>query len=151
KISDLKVISRSSVMRYRGSKQNVREIAQELGVANILGGSVRRVGDKIRVSAQLIDARTDTHLWAEHYDRKTSDVFAIQSEVAENIVTQLRATLSPAEKAAISARPTGDLEAFDLFLQAKDLIRTFSDTASAKETLLQGVRLLDEAIARDGK
>jgi tetratricopeptide (TPR) repeat protein len=116
-----------------------------------LEGSVRRVGDEIRVTAQLIDARSDTHLWAEHYDRKTSDLFAIQSEVAENIATQLRAALSPAEKAAISARPTGDLEAFDLFLQAKDLIRTSQDTANAKETLLRAIRLLDEAIARDGK
>jgi len=122
-----------------------------LDVANLLEGSVQRVGDEIRVNAQLIDARTDAHLWAEHYDRKTSDVFAIQSEVAENIATHLRATLLPAEKAAISVRPTSDLEAFDLFLQAKDLIRTFNDTVNAKETLLRGVRLLDEAIARDGK
>ena len=151
KISDLKVISRSSVMRYRDNKRNLREIAHELDVANLLEGSVRRVGDEIRVNAQLIDARTDAHLWAEHYDRKTSDVFAIQSEVAENIATHLRATLLPAEKAAISVRPTSDLEAFDLFLQAKDLIRTFNDTANAKETLLRAVRLLDEAIARDGK
>ena len=151
KISDLKVISRSSVMRYRDNKRNLREIAHELDVANLLEGSVRRLGDEIRVNAQLIDARTDAHLWAEHYDRKTSDVFAIQSEVAENIATHLRATLLPAEKAAISVRPTSDLEAFDLFLQAKDLIRTFNDTVNAKETLLRGVRLLDEAIARDGK
>jgi TolB-like protein/class 3 adenylate cyclase/predicted Zn-dependent protease len=151
KISDLKVISRSSVTRYRDTKRDLRQIARELDVANLLEGSVRRVGDEIRVTAQLIDARTDTHLWAEHYDRKTSDVFAIQSEIAENIATQLRATLSPAEKAAISVRPTGDLEAFDLFLQAKDLIRTSQDTANAKETLLRAIRLLDEAIARDGK
>ncbi len=151
KISDLKVISRSSVMRYRDTNRDLRQIARDLDVANVLEGSVRRVGDEIRVTAQLIDARTDTHLWAEHYDRKTSDLFAIQSEVAENIVTQLRAALSPAEKAAISVRPTDDLEAFDLFLQAKDLIRTSQDTANAKETLLRAIRLLDEAIARDGK
>ncbi len=151
KISELKVISRSSVMRYRESKRDLRQIARELDVANLVEGSVRRVGTEIRVTAQLIDGRTDTHLWAEHYDRKTSDVFAIQSEIAENIATQLRATLSPAEKAAISTRPTGDMEAFDLFLQAKDLIRTAQDTTNAKETLLRGIRLLDEAIARDGK
>ncbi|MDB6148033.1 MAG: hypothetical protein JWO45_1697 [Spartobacteria bacterium] len=151
KIADLKVISRSSVMRYRDNKRNLREIAGELDVANVLEGSVRRLGDEIRVTAQLIDARTDTNLWAEHYDRKTSDVFAIQSEVAENIATQLRAALSPAEKAAISVRPTGDLEAFDLFLQAKDLVTTFNDTANAKETLLRAIRLLDEAIGRDGR
>src|SRR5207248_9282274 len=120
KISELKVISRSSVMRYRDSKRDLPQIARELDVANVLEGSVRRVGDEIRVTAQLIDARTDTHLWAEHYDRKMSDVFAIQSEIAANIVSQLRAALSPTEKAAIAVRPTDDLEAFDLFLQAKD-------------------------------
>src|ERR1700730_8154479 len=151
KISDLKVISRSSVIRYRDTKRDLRQIARDLDVANVLEGSVRRAGDEIRITAQLIDARTDTHLWAEHYDRKTSDVFAIQNEVAENIATQLRATLSPAEKAAISVRPTSDLEAFDLFLQAKDLIRTAQDTANAKETLLRAIRLLDEAIGRDPK
>jgi len=151
KISDLKVISRSSVMRYRGTNRDLRQIARDLDVANVLEGSVRRSGDEIRVTAQLIDARSDTHLWAEHYDRKMSDVFAIQSEVAENIATRLRATLSTAEKAAISVRPTDDLEAFDLFLQARDLIRTFSDTPNAKETLLRAIRLLDEAIARDPK
>ena len=105
KISDLKVISRSSVMRYRDNKRNLREISRELNVANVLEGSVRRVANEIRVTAQLIDARTATHIWAEHFDRKTSDIFAIQSEVAENIATQLRAKLSPAEKAAIAARP----------------------------------------------
>lgn len=151
KISDLKVISRSSVMRYRDTNRDLRQIARDLDVANVLEGSVRRVGDQIRITAQLIDARSDRHLWAEHYDRKTSDVFAIQNEVAENIATQLRASLSPAEKAAISVRPTNDLEAFDLFLQAKDLIRSFQDTANAKETLLRAVRLLDEAIGRDPK
>src|SRR5207244_12322512 len=83
KISDLKVISRSSVMRYRDNKRNLREIAHELDVANLLEGSVRRLGDEIRVNGQLIDARTDAHLWAEHYDRKTSDVFEMQSEVGE--------------------------------------------------------------------
>jgi TolB-like protein/class 3 adenylate cyclase/Tfp pilus assembly protein PilF len=151
KISDLKVISRSSVMRYRENNRNLPQIARELSVANVLEGSVRRAGDEIRVTAQLIDARTDTHLWAEHYDRKTSDLFAIQSEVAENIATKLRAALSPAEKAAISARPTSDLEAFDLFLQAKELITTVQDTPNQKESLLRAIRLLNEAIARDGR
>jgi TolB-like protein/class 3 adenylate cyclase/Tfp pilus assembly protein PilF len=151
KISDLKVISRSSVMRYRDTNRDLREIARALQVANVLEGSVRRVGNEIRVAAQLIDARTDAHIWAERYDRKTSDVFAIQSEVAETIAGQLRAALSPAEKAAISVRPTGDLEAFDLFLQAKELIKTSQDTPNAKETLLRAIRLLDEAIARDGR
>jgi len=151
KISDLKVISRSSVMRYRDNKRSLREIARDLDVANIVEGSVRRVGGDIRVNAQLIDARTDAHLWAEHYDRKMSDVFAIQSEVAENIAAQLRATLSPAEKAAISLRPTSDLGAFDLFLQAKELINSSYDSSDQKQTLLRAIRLLDEAISHDGR
>jgi TolB-like protein/class 3 adenylate cyclase/Tfp pilus assembly protein PilF len=151
KVSDLKVISRSSVMRYGNRERNLPRIGRELNVAHLLEGSVRRAGDQIRVTAQLIDARTDTHLWAEHYDRKMADVFAIQSEVAEKIVTALRATLSSTEKAAIALRPTQDMEAFDLFLQGKDLITTFNDTPDRKETLLRAIRLLNEAIARDSR
>jgi len=152
RIADLKVISRTSVMQYkRGVARNLREIGQQLGVAHVVEGTVQRSGNRVRVNAQLIDARTDKQLWGQVYDRNLADVFAIQSEIAENIVTQLRATLSPAEKAGISVRPTGDLEAFDLFLQARELIRTFNDTANAKETFLRAIRLLDEAIARDGR
>jgi TolB-like protein/Tfp pilus assembly protein PilF len=152
KVADLKVISRSSVQRYREKEnRDLRQIGRELNVADLLEGSVRRAGDKIRVTAQLIDARTDHHVWAEHYDRNISDVFAIQSELAQEIVTQLSATISPTEKAALSFRPTGDLQAFDLFLQAKELINTFHDTPDRKQTLLRAVRLLDEAIARDGR
>src|SRR6266496_1989953 len=150
KVSDLKVISRNSVMQYRGQAQNTREIGQALGVAHLLEGSVRRENDKIRITAQLIDARNDKHLWAEHYDRDLADVFAIQSEVAENIVAQLKANISPSEKAAINVQPTRDLEAFDIYLQAKQLINTFHDTPDWKETLLKALRLLDEAISRDG-
>jgi TolB-like protein len=101
KVSDLKVISRNSGMQYRDKARNMREIGQALGVAHLLEGSVRRENDKVRITAQLIDARSDAHLWAEHYDRDLADVFAIQSEVAENIVAQLRASISPSEKAAI--------------------------------------------------
>ena len=104
----------------------------------------------MRVNAQLIDARTDGHLWAQTYDRDIADVFAIQSEVAENIVAQLKANLSASEKAAIDVRPTRDLEAFDIYLQAKQLINSFHDTPDWKETLLKAIRLLDEAISRDG-
>jgi len=137
-------------MQYRGQTQNTREIGQALGVAHLLEGSVRRENDKIRITAQLIDARNDKHLWAEHYDRDLADVFAIQSEVAENIVAQLKANISPSEKAAINVQPTRDLEAFDIYLQAKQLINTFHDTPDWKETLLKALRLLDEAISRDG-
>ena len=150
KVSDLKVISRNSVMQYRDKARNTREIGQALDVAYLLEGSVRRANDKVRITAQLIDARSDRHVWAEHYDRDLADVFAIQSEVAENIAAQLRANISPSEKAAIDVRPTRDLEAFDIYLQAKHLINTFHDTPDWKETLLKAVRLLDEAISRDG-
>src|SRR4030095_16746587 len=101
-IADLKVISRTSVMQYKsGAKRNLRQIANELGVAHVVEGSVQRAGNRVRVSAQLIDAKTDTHLWAERYDRPLDDVFAIQSEIAKAIASQLQAKLSPAEKAAI--------------------------------------------------
>jgi TolB-like protein/Tfp pilus assembly protein PilF len=151
KIADLKVISRTSVMRYKnGVARDLREIGKQLGVAHLVEGSVQRTGGKVRVNAQLIDARTDGHLWAQTYDRDIADVFAIQSEVAENIVAQLKANISPSEKAAIDVRPTRDVEAFDIYLQAKQLISTFHEMPDWKETLLKAVRLLDEAISRDG-
>ena len=149
KVADLKVISRSSVMRYRGENLDLRQIGRELNVTHVLEGSVRRGANEVRVTAQLIDARTDSHVWAEHYDRKLTDVFAIQSELAESIASELRAHISAAEKAMIAQRPTDDMQAFDLYLQAKGLITTFNDTPDRKETLLKAVRLLDEAIARD--
>jgi TolB-like protein/class 3 adenylate cyclase/Flp pilus assembly protein TadD len=150
-VADLKVISRTSVMQYKtGTKRNLREIATELGVAHVLEGSVQRAGNRVRVTAQLIDARTDSHIWAEHYDRDLANVFAIQSEIAENIVAQLKANLTTSEKVAIAVRPTRDLEAFDLYLQAKQLVETFHETPDWKETLLKALRLLDEAISRDG-
>ena len=112
KVSDLKVISRSSVMQYRGRTKNLREIGQSLGVAYVLEGSVRRYSDKIRITAQLIDARTDIHTWAEYYDRKLSDVFAIQSEVAEKIATELKANISASERAAIQSQPNAGPDRF---------------------------------------
>lgn len=149
-VSDLKVISRTSVMQYRGSQKNTRDIGQALGVAYLLEGSVRRAADKVRITAQLIDARTDQHVWADNYDRDLADVFAIQSEVAQNIAAQLKASISPSEKAAMDTEPTRNMEAFDLYLQAKELVNTYPDTPNAKETLLKALRLLDEAISRDG-
>jgi TolB-like protein/Flp pilus assembly protein TadD len=151
KVADLKVISRSSVMVYKaGDPRNVREIGLQLGVAHLLEGSVQRTKNRVKVMAQLIDARTDAHLWAEQYDRELADVFAIQSEIAQAIAGQLQAKLSPAEKAAIQ-QSTRDIEAFDLYLRAKGLLNTFHDTPDWKETLLKAVRLLDEAISRDPK
>jgi tetratricopeptide (TPR) repeat protein len=132
-----------------GAPRNMREIARQLGVANVVEGSIQRSANRVRATVQLIDARTDTHLWADHYDRELTNAFAIQSEIAQAIVHQLRARLSPSEKAAIN-RPAPDPQAFDLYLQAKQLIISFHDTADWKETLLHAVRLLDEAISRDG-
>jgi TolB-like protein/DNA-binding winged helix-turn-helix (wHTH) protein/Flp pilus assembly protein TadD len=119
KFADLKVISRTSVASYvAGPHRNLREIGQELGVANVLEGSVRRAGGKVRVTAQLIEMRTNTHLWAETYDRELSDVFAIQSDIAQRIATALEAKLAPEEKARLDAKPTTSSEAYVLYLTA---------------------------------
>ena len=150
KVADLKVISRTSVMTYAaGSKRNLREIAQALGVSHILEGSVRRADGKVRVSAQLIDARSDAHLWADTYDRDLADVFAIQSDIAKIIAEQLQAKLSPEEKAAIEERPTKDLAAYDLYVRAKKLIEDSVFNAPQNESLHEAVRLLNQALQRD--
>src|SRR5438876_2851715 len=118
KIADLKVISRTSVLQYQsGAPRNLSEIGKALGVAHVLEGSVQRVANRVRVNAQLVDTRTDAHLWAETYDRDLADVFAIQSEIAQKIADQLQAKISRNEKAAIEQRPTNDLVAYDLYVQ----------------------------------
>jgi len=145
KIADLKVISRISVIPYKsGTPRNLRQIAEELGIAHVLEGSVQRVGNRVRVTAQLVDARADAHLWAEHYDRPLDDVFAIQSEIAKAIADQLRATLSPNEKTAIEQSPTSDLAAFDLYTRAKALLFPFG-----RNQALQAIGLLNQAVTRD--
>src|SRR5881397_3249896 len=122
KVADLKVISRTSVMKYRSDlERNLREIAKTLGVSHVVEGSVQRADGRVRVRAQLIDARSDAHLWAEQYDRDVADVFAIQSEIAQRIVNQLRAKLSEAEKAAIAERPTADPMAYAYYTKAKEM------------------------------
>jgi TolB-like protein len=149
KIADLKVISRTSVMQYKSEvARNLREIAQQLGVANVLEGSVQRSGNRVRVNAQLIDARTDAHLWAQTYDRDLADVFAIQSEIAKAIADQLQTKLSPNEKKAIEQPPTTDLTAFDQYSRAKTLILT-SSLGAGEKNLLPAIELLNSAIARD--
>jgi TolB-like protein/class 3 adenylate cyclase len=149
KVADLKVISRTSVMQYRNAAaRNLREIGQQLGVAHVLEGSVQRAANKIRVNAQLIDARDDAHLWAQTYDRDLADVFAIQSEIAQTIAEQLKAHLSPTEKAAIAEAPTKDLVANDLFRRARVLDDQVNDPGSGPG-LLQGISLLEEAVRRD--
>jgi len=147
KIGDLKVISRTSVMQYEsGVKRNLRQIANELGVAHIVEGSVQRAGNRVRVTAQLIDAKTDTHLWVERYDRPLDDVFAIQSDIAKAIAGQLQAKLSPKIKSAIEERPTKDLAAYDLYVRAKLLVMAHFIN---EKNYLEAESLLDQAIARD--
>src|SRR5438874_7089835 len=150
RVADLKVISRTSVMQYKTrAKRNLREIGAALGVVHVLEGTVQRAGGRVRVSAQLIDARTDSHLWAERYDRDVADVFGIESELAGKIVAQLQAKISPSEKAAIEQKPTTDLVAHDLYIQAKTLIATSAFSTPARESLTEAVSLLNQAIEHD--
>jgi serine/threonine protein kinase/tetratricopeptide (TPR) repeat protein len=151
KVADLKVISRTSVMLYKsGNPRNLREIGQQLGVAHVLEGSVQRSNNRVRVMAQLIDARNDAHLWAQTYDRDLADIFAIQSEIAKTIADQLQAKLSSTEKIAIDESHTSDLHAYDLYLRAKELLyAALLDQARFNEIAPKAVQLLNEALARD--
>jgi TolB-like protein/Tfp pilus assembly protein PilF len=150
KVADLKVINRTSVNTYAaGTRRNLREIAQTLGVAFILEGSVRQSGEKVRISVQLTDARSGAPAWEESYERDLADVFAIQSDVVQQILSRLQATVSPKEKTAIDERPTKDLIAYGLYVRAKALVATISLNAQINEKLREAVSLLDQAIARD--
>ncbi len=151
KVADLKVISRTSVMKYKSdSERNLREIAKALGVSYVVEGSVQRAGERVRVSAQLIDARNDTHLWAEHYDRDFADIFAVQNEIAQQIADQLKANLSPAEKAAIAERPTADPVAYAYYTKAKEIdIYSNWEGAENEKAAKQKVELLEKATQRD--
>jgi TolB-like protein/Tfp pilus assembly protein PilF len=150
KIADLKVISRTSVMPYKsGIARNLREIGKQLGVSHLLEGSVQRSANHIRVNAQLIDARSDAHLWAQTYDRELADVFAMQSEIAKTIADQLQAKILPREKTAIEQQPTKDVAAYDLYVRATQAIDLAPDSQNPKENLLQAISLLEQAIARD--
>ena len=152
KVADLKVISRRSVAQYRGSTQGIREIGQALQVAYVLEGTVRKIGEKIRITAQLIDTRTEAEKWAEKYERDLADVFAIQSQISQTIVAQLKAALSPAEKAAIEKPPTDNLEAYDLYLQARGILRAYGVTVkTTQEAMPKAEKLLEEAVAKDPK
>ena len=149
KLADLKIISRVSVMQYkRGVARNLREVGQQLGVANVVEGSVQRSGNRVRVNAQLVDTRTDRQIWGQTYDRDLADVFAIQSEIAKAIAEQLQAKLSPREENAIERPPTGDIAAFDLYTRAKDLL-LIGLSSTMKANLLQAADLLNQAVARD--
>src|SRR6185369_1379921 len=117
KIADLKVISRTSTQHYKSAPENLREIARELGVAHILEGSVQKSGDAVRVNVQLINVATDSHLWADTYDRRLTDIFSVESEVAKAIADQLRAKLTGWEEQIIAAKPTDNVEAYDAYLR----------------------------------
>jgi TolB-like protein len=150
KVSDLTVISHTSVRQYKtGAERNMREIGRQLGVAYIMEGSVQRARDRIRINAKLIDARSDAQMWAETYDRTAADLFAVQSELAQSIVTQLKAKLSPEQKAQIEERPTQDLDAFEFYLQAKAIIDSYINATDVRAALLQALKSLNEAIQRD--
>jgi serine/threonine-protein kinase len=144
KIGDLKVTSRTSVMRYKKHDKGLREIGTELGVATVLEGSVRRSGNRVRITAQLVDVNSDGHLWAETYDRDLTDIFEIQSDVAAQIAAALEATLSPSEQARIARRPTDDLEAYNLYLRGTYYFNRFTSDSAFK-----AVRSFEQAIERD--
>ncbi len=149
RIADLKVISRTSVMQYSG-KQSTHEISHALRVSHVLEGSVRKTGAWLHINAQLIDTRTDTHVWAEQYDRDLKEMFAIQSEIAQKVAERLHAKISAAEKLAIERPPTADFTAFDFYNRAKNLLLSaVSFTGSTKANLLKAVDLLNQAVAHD--
>ncbi len=147
KIADVKVISRTSVMQYRG-KRNAREIGDALRISHVLEGSVRKTGAWLHINVQLIDARSDSHVWAEQYDRDLKDVFLIQSEIAQKVAEQLHAKISRAEKLAIERPPTTDLTAFDLYNRARNLL-SMTSFSSARANLLQAADLLHQAVTHD--
>jgi TolB-like protein len=155
RVSQLKVISRTSVMQYRADvKRDIRQIANALGVANILEGTVRRAANRVRITIELVDARTDQTLWSESYDRDLTDVFAIQSEVAQRIASRLTATLSPEEKKKIEAKPTENLEAYDRYLRANELlakVRLLDSGTASRQPLLNAIAFLEQAVQLDPK
>jgi TolB-like protein len=152
KVADLKVISRTSVMQYKSdAPRDLRAIGQQLRVAYVLEGSVQRASGKVRVNAQLIDAPTDQHVWAENYDRPLHDVFAIQSEIAKAIADQLQARISPNEKAAMAEQPTTDMEAYQQYLRGKEIVESYLDREDQHGDLLHAVDTLNDACRRDPK
>jgi len=149
-VADLKVISRTSTQEYQNKQVGLAKIAKQLGVAHILEGSVQKVADQVRVNVQLINAQSDSHLWAETYDRKLTDLFAVESDIAKRIAGSLRAKLSAKEKTAINERPTSDLAAYDLYLQAKELVYQGEIApAQQRDNIFKAVQLLEQAVTDD--
>jgi serine/threonine protein kinase/Tfp pilus assembly protein PilF len=147
-IADLKVISRSSTQRYQGKPRNLGEIAKELGVANILEGSVQKTADQVRVNVQLINAQTDSHLWADTYDRKLTDIFSVETEVAKAIANQLQAKLTGREEQALAVKPTNNPEAYDAYLRG---LAYSLKTAVTPANSLGAQKYLREAVRLDPK
>jgi TolB-like protein len=147
-IGDLKVISRSSTAKYKSKPEDLKTVARELGVATVLEGSVQRAGEKVRVNVQLLDARSDTHLWAKSYDRDLKDIFAVESDVAQEIADALRAKLSPSQVSALAAAPTRDTEAYDLFLKGEYQERQAESTENV-DFFDQAETFYRRALARD--
>src|SRR5206468_1787279 len=149
KIAHLKVISRTSVMQYRGER-DTHQVGDALRVSHVLEGSIRKTGAWLHINAQLIDTRTDTHVWAEQYDRDLKQMFAIQSEIAQKVAKRLHAKISAAEKLDVERQPTADFTAFDLYSHAKNLLLTVASfTGSRKPNLLKATDLLNKAVAHD--
>jgi TolB-like protein/predicted Zn-dependent protease len=148
KIADLKVISRTSVMQYRGER-NTRQIGNALRVSHVLEGSVRKTGTRFHMNAQLIDARSNAHVWAEQYDGDLNEVFAIQSEIAQKVAEHLQANLSVLEKKAINQKPTGDVLAYESYIRAKDAVESYVDRDDQRRSLIEAIDLLNDATGRD--
>jgi serine/threonine-protein kinase len=150
RIGDLKVIGRRSAEQFRDSKQSMRDIGGALGVSHVLEGTVRKAGDRIHVTTQLLDTRNDTQTWAETYDRDVADLFIIQKDISQEVVSRLKIALSPEEKAAIEEKPTDDKEAYNLYLRARSLVYQFGRTGkAAAEDAAKAITLLESAVARD--
>ena len=148
KVADLKVISRTSVQQFKSGTRNLREIGLALGVAHVLEGTARRAGNRIRVNAQLIDARSDDHVWGETFDREITDLFALQSELAERITQALQANLSAREKTNLQTHPTEDILAYELFLRARELFH-WAGSGYSPDKGAHALRLIEEALERD--
>lgn len=148
-VGELKVVSRTSVMEYRETRKNIRQIASELQVGSLVEGTVRRAGSQVRVTAQLIDAGSDKHMWAKSYDRELKDIFAIQSELSTEIAKALKVTLSPNAVTQLATRSTGNLQAYDFFLRARELYNQSEVTLRLFSSIEDRIALLSKAVEAD--
>src|SRR5207302_4763433 len=148
KIADLKVISRTSTQRYQSKPRNLSEIAKQLGVANVLEGSVQKAADQVRVNVQLINAQTDSHLWAETYDRKLTDILGVESEIAKRIAESLQAKLTGREEQALAAKPTNNPEAYDAYLRGM-VFETRGYSPDSSDLLTKATGFYEQAVQLD--